>query len=67
VDEAAEQRATKRRQLLREVLSTEADYVQGLTALTGVNSAPGYLSHEHKKLMKFEGTPNAQYQTSDIS
>lgn len=39
VDEAAEQRATKRRQLLREVLSTEADYVQGLTALTGVSSA----------------------------
>lgn len=38
VDEAASQRATKRRQLLREVVSTEADYVQGLAALAGVKS-----------------------------
>lgn len=37
VDEAAEQRATKRRRLLREVVSTEADYVLGLTALTEVS------------------------------
>lgn len=37
VDEAAELRATKRRQVLRELLATEADYVQGLKALTGVS------------------------------
>lgn len=37
VDEAAEQRATKRRQVLRELLDTEADYIQGLKALTGVS------------------------------
>ncbi|KAJ5976310.1 Rho guanyl nucleotide exchange factor [Penicillium waksmanii] len=61
VDEAAEQRATKRRQLLREVLSTEADYVQGLTALTGVDSAPLYFNYGYKKLMKSKGTPNAQH------
>jgi hypothetical protein len=67
VDEAAEQRATKRRQLLREVLSTEADYVQGLTALTGVYPALLCFNDEYKKLMKFKGTPNAQHQTSDIS
>lgn len=37
VDEAAEQRAAKRRQVLRELLDTEADYIQGLKALTGVS------------------------------
>lgn len=37
MDEAAEQRATKRRQVLRELLDTEADYIQGLKALTGVS------------------------------
>lgn len=37
VDEAAEQRANKRRQVLRELVATEADYVQGLKALTGVS------------------------------
>lgn len=37
VDEAAEQRANKRRQVLRELLATEADYIQGLKALTGVS------------------------------
>lgn len=37
VDEAAEQRANKRRQVLRELVTTEADYVQGLKALTGVS------------------------------
>ncbi|KAJ5082976.1 hypothetical protein N7532_012019 [Penicillium argentinense] len=38
LDEAAEQRATNRRRALREIVSTEADYVLGLTALTGVLS-----------------------------
>lgn len=37
MDEAAELRATKRRQVLRELLVTEADYVQGLKALAGVS------------------------------
>lgn len=37
VDESAELRATKRRQVLRELLATEADYVQGLKALAGVS------------------------------
>lgn len=36
VDEAAEMRASKRRQVLREIVATEADYVLGLKALTGV-------------------------------
>ncbi|KAJ5161394.1 hypothetical protein N7492_006786 [Penicillium capsulatum] len=38
VDEAAEIRASKRRQVLREIVTTEADYVLGLKALTGVLS-----------------------------
>lgn len=37
VDEAAELRANKRRQVLRELVATEADYVHGLKALTGVS------------------------------
>lgn len=36
VDEAAEMRASKRRQVLREIVKTEADYVLGLKALTAV-------------------------------
>lgn len=40
VEEAAEQRANKRRQVLRELLATEADYIQGLKALTGVSFDP---------------------------
>lgn len=36
-DEAAELRATKRRQVLRELCATEADYVQGMKALAGVS------------------------------
>ncbi|KAJ5662540.1 uncharacterized protein N7477_010156 [Penicillium maclennaniae] len=38
MDEAAELRATKRRQILRELLATETDYVQGMKALAGVLS-----------------------------
>lgn len=37
VDEAAEQRANKRRQVLRELVTTETNYVQGLKALAGVS------------------------------
>jgi len=37
LDQAAALRATKRRQVLRELLATEADYVQGLKALAGVS------------------------------
>lgn len=37
MDEAAELRATKRRQVLRELLATETDYVQGMKALAGVS------------------------------
>lgn len=37
LDEAAELRANRRRRVLRELLATEADYVQGLKALTGVS------------------------------
>lgn len=37
VDEAAETRASKRRQVLREIVATEADYTLGLKALTGVS------------------------------
>jgi hypothetical protein len=36
-DEAAELRATKRRQVLRELCATEVDYVQGMKALAGVS------------------------------
>lgn len=36
VDDQAEIRANKRRQVLQEILTTEADYVMGLKALTGV-------------------------------
>ena len=36
LDEAAWNRATKRRQLLREMLDTEASYVAGLKALANV-------------------------------
>ncbi|KAJ5593893.1 uncharacterized protein N7459_000101 [Penicillium hispanicum] len=38
VDEAAEMRASKRRQVLRELVATEADYVLGLKALIQVLS-----------------------------
>ncbi|KAJ5087013.1 hypothetical protein NUU61_008320 [Penicillium alfredii] len=38
IDKDAELRATKRRQVLREIITTESDYVLGLKALTGVLS-----------------------------
>ncbi|KAJ5884724.1 hypothetical protein N7495_009234 [Penicillium taxi] len=38
VDEAADTRAEKRRQVLRELVTTETDYVTGLKALSGVLS-----------------------------
>lgn len=38
MDEQAELRAKKRRQVLRELVITEVDYVAGLKALTGVSS-----------------------------
>ncbi|KAJ5136005.1 hypothetical protein N7448_004559 [Penicillium atrosanguineum] len=38
MDEAVELRATKRRQVLRELLATETDYVQGMKALAGILS-----------------------------
>ncbi|KAJ5623534.1 hypothetical protein N7490_012139 [Penicillium lividum] len=38
VDEEAEARATKRRLVLQELVATEADYILGLKALTGVLS-----------------------------
>lgn len=43
VDDQAETRANKRRQVLREMLTTEIDYVMGLKALTGVSSLAAHL------------------------
>lgn len=37
IDEATKLRAKKRRQVLREIVETESDYVLGLNALTGVS------------------------------
>ena len=46
VDDQAEIRANKRRQVLQEMVKTEADYVIGLKALTGVGH---FKAHLHAK------------------
>lgn len=43
VDDQAEIRASKRRQVLQEMFTTEADYVMGLKALTGVSAPAAHL------------------------
>lgn len=48
VDEAAELRASRRRQVLRELVSTEADYVLGLKALTGVRRTTEMIGYHAK-------------------
>ncbi|KAJ5769823.1 uncharacterized protein N7511_001874 [Penicillium nucicola] len=54
VDEASEARAIKRRHVLREVIVTESDYVQGLKALVGVLtifSARHEISHNIQEIL----------------
>lgn len=41
LDEATDTRATRRRHILRELVTTECDYVLGLKALTGVRHPSG--------------------------
>lgn len=63
MDEQAELRAKKRRQVLRELVTTEVDYVAGLKVLTGVSSKTLNTSHgnvAHYSVGSFNGQcPNS--------
>jgi hypothetical protein len=64
VDDQAEIRANKRRQVLREMVTTEADYVIGLKALTGVGHlAADLYAGEHSANRRLQGSLDLRYQT----
>lgn len=64
VDDQAEIRANKRRQVLQEMVTTEADYVMGLKALTGVGHfAAHQYAGEQSANRGFQGSLDFRYQT----
>lgn len=64
VDDQAEIRANKRRQVLQEMVTTEADYVMGLKALTGVGHLAAHLcAGEHSANLRLQGPLDLRYQT----
>lgn len=63
-DDQAEIRANKRRQVLQEILITEADYVMGLKALTGVGHlAAGLDAGDHSANQRLQGSLDLRYST----
>lgn len=64
VDDQAEIRANKRRQILQEMVTTEADYVTGLKALAGVGYLATNLCTEDDSANRMlQGSLDLRYQT----
>jgi hypothetical protein len=64
VDDQAEIRANNRRQVLQEMVTTEADYVMGLKALTGVGHlATDPCSGDDSANQMLQGSLDLRYQT----